>query len=49
MLVDGGKEIIYSENGNRMHIAVDSGSSSGLTHTITKPLTSYKTPLSFTQ
>ena len=30
MLVDGGKEIIYSENGNRMHIAVDSGSSSGL-------------------
>ena len=30
MLVDGGKEIIFSENGNRMHIAVDSGSSSGL-------------------
>ena len=30
MMVDGGKEIIFSENGNRMHIAVDSGSSSGL-------------------
>ena len=30
MQVDGGNEIIFSENGNRMHIAVDSGSSSGL-------------------
>ena len=30
MLVDGGKEIIFSENGNRMHIAFDSGVSSGL-------------------
>lgn len=30
MLVDGGMEIMFSENGNRMHIAVDSGSSSGL-------------------
>ena len=30
MLVDGGNEIIFSENGNRMHIAVDSGRSSGL-------------------
>ena len=30
MLIDGGKEIVFSENGNRMHIAVDIGSSSGL-------------------
>ena len=30
MLVEGGKEIIFSKNGNRMHIAVDRGSSSGL-------------------
>ena len=30
MLVDGGNEIIFSENGNRMHIAFDSGRSSGL-------------------
>ena len=30
MIVDGGKEITFSENGNRMHIAVESESFSGL-------------------
>lgn len=30
MMVDGGKEIIFSENGNRMHIAVESDSFYGL-------------------
>ena len=30
MMVDGGKEIVFSENGNRMHIAVDSDTFSGL-------------------
>lgn len=30
MIVDGGKEITFSENGNRMHIAVENESFSGL-------------------